>query len=799
MKINDSGQLTGSYDVSLFPPRLDYSSLSIHDLLDAREAYHVHLSNLENVIATAVGRYRIHEDDWYAKNPPSIPRPEDFPRVKAARTLANSVVRPWSWPSVLVFVRDWESREELREGQVVPRRLYLPDGRIVPTCVVLSTPDESEPRESVVGHPSELLGGGYPCVRDVQGALRRGTIGCLVHREGTFYALTNRHVAGPDGGVVQAMIRGRQRRIGISDERAVNRVTMHEVFPRWPGDKTIVNVDAGLIHLDDIDDWTSQVYGIGEVGELFNATSETLTLDIIGVPLRAFGGASGVLEGEIQALFFRYKSLGGFDYVTDLIIGERRPRLTDDPRKPKTASTETQAGDSGTLWFYDPDTGPSARHGEDTREEDGLYVAPKPERGDSARRLRPIAMQWGAHRVDIDGKKKAYALATFASTVCRILDVEVVRGYAIGYDEYWGKIGHFSIGWKACDVIDGHFGGKLRELMTANQKNIGFDDQRLSEGSAFRLGRGEFVPLADVPDYVWVFGRPNEGPQHFADIDVVGIDGGPSLLERCMEDPRNVSATVWKEYFDGFASEGCGPDEGALPFRVWQLWNEMVGALRNGEALRFVTAAGVLAHYVGDASQPLHGSYLHHGRLPMITVDGREYPVRHDSPEYAAYHDTREAKIHSVYESVLFEIDPATALAGVNAALAGMGAPNPNIPSGWRAATALVELMDGVRQRLPPETIIDADIPEEGPKTRARHLWEIDEIREATIQSLAESSFLLARLWASAWVIGGGDSLPEEDIRTFTEEELEDLYRQQDFARALSLTQMAESGTFEPS
>jgi hypothetical protein len=107
--------------------------------------------------------------------------------------------------------------------------------------------------------------------------------------------------------------------------------------------------------------------------------------------------------------------------------------------------------------------------------------------------------------------------------------------------------------------------------------------------------------------------------------------------------------------------------------------------------------------------------------------------------------------------------------------------------------------MDGVRRRLPPETIIDADVPEEGPKTRARHLWEIDEIREATIQSLAESSFLLARLWASAWVVGGGDSLPDADIRTFTEQELEDLYRQQDFARALSLQQMVDRGSFEPS
>ena len=51
---------------SPFPPRRDYSSLSIKDLLDARDAYHVYLASLENVVGTAVGRYLIHHKDWYA-------------------------------------------------------------------------------------------------------------------------------------------------------------------------------------------------------------------------------------------------------------------------------------------------------------------------------------------------------------------------------------------------------------------------------------------------------------------------------------------------------------------------------------------------------------------------------------------------------------------------------------------------------------------------------------------------------------------------------------------------------------
>jgi hypothetical protein len=80
-----------------------------------------------------------------------------------------------------------------------------------------------------------------------------------------------------------------------------------------------LTLDAGLVRIDNFEDWTSQVFGIGEIGPPFNATEQTTTLDLIGCPVRAFGGSSGVIEGEIQALFYRYESLGGYDYTTDVL------------------------------------------------------------------------------------------------------------------------------------------------------------------------------------------------------------------------------------------------------------------------------------------------------------------------------------------------------------------------------------------------------------------------------------------------------------------------------------------------
>lgn len=777
-----------------FPPRRDFASLSMLDLIEAREAYHVYLSGLENVVATAIGRFRFNAKDWCGIHPPDDPKRPKGKYVSHPRTLSNSIVRPWSWPAVLVFVREWEHRRRLG-NQAVPRWLYLPDGRVIPTCVILATPDETPPPP--VPGPSQssgLLGGGYSCLREHQGVEQLGSIGCLVYREGSYYALTNRHVAGSGGDEVRAYVHGDYHRIGLSADRGITRLQMSEIFPNWPVEKTFLTLDAGLIRLDNFDDWTSQVFGIGEVGATFDATEQSMTLDLVGCPVRAFGGTSGVIEGEIQALFFRYESLGGFDYATDVLIG---PQSKSDHKNDRSAAPPfTRPGDSGTIWFYDPPSVVETERPDDDDSEDHEEQTTA-ERGLRARRLRPIAMQWGGQRFKVEGEAPgAFALASFLSTICRALDVEVVRNWSTGHDEYWGKLGHFAIGFKACDELS----GKLKTLMTKNQVRIGFGDETLGEGSAFKMGAGAFVPLADVPDYIWIRSpaRPDEAIQHFADVDIRDIDGGPTLLDRCNDDPANVSAQAWREYFDGFAAANVGPEEGALPFRVWQLWDAMVAYLKAKDVIHFVAAAGVLAHYVGDASQPMHCSYLHHGMPPMKTVHGRKYPFPRSSPQFKEFKESREAKIHGIYEETMLEVDTPTALAAVNELLQQPQAKLP-IKSGHEAAAATVQLMYNSQKRLSPKKIINADDPLLGPKGRAERLWKKPSIRNATIASLADSVRLLASLWASAWKEGNGNSIAISKLVRFSEDAFDDICRKdKTFVPSLSLADMAESGDFEP-
>src|SRR5262249_9214348 len=157
-----------------------------------------------------------------------------------------------------------------------------------------------------------------------------------------------------------------------------------------------------------------------------------------------------------------------------------------------------------------------------------------------------------------------------------------------------------------------------------NKDYISFDRSVLQLGEVYDtldgLADGAVVPLADVPDLVWkkvpkddkhphgvVGGRDQPGPHgstgpehptHYADIDQPDKDG-TTLRAACMHDTKNVDVTFWQKFYESThqTSRGC------LPFRVWQFFDAMVGFAKQGDAVGYLTAAGILAHYVGDACQ----------------------------------------------------------------------------------------------------------------------------------------------------------------------------------------------------
>lgn len=725
------------------PPRFrahpGYSSLSVRDLLDAREAYHVHLSNMAHVVATAIGRYRIRKGDWYETHPPEIPRPRGRKEKKDARDLFNSVTKAWSWPCVLVFVDEWVKREDWKRGkagrglepdQFIPRSLYLPDGRVVPTCVVLLRKSDVRPEAPPPRRfPEPLVGGGYPLLTKVQGTSRVGSVGCLVTDGRQTFVLTNRHVTGEEGDAVFSLLGGKEVRVGRASPLVLGKRRFGEIYDPWPGSRVFVNLDVGLVKVDDVSMLTTQVLGLGPLGSPIDLNPDTISLDLVEKPVRGYGAASGPLSGRICALFFRYHAIGGFEYVSDLLIAP-------------DAGRETHPGDSGTLWCLDT---------RDAKGQGGLY---------------PIALQWGGQVIEegpSGGRARGFTLATFVSTVLRELQLDLVRDWNIGLPEYWGALGHYSIATFACGFVT----GRLKTLMGKNVDRVSYPPSRLEPSTFPGLSKKDFIPLADVPDYYWkIPGSPGrratDNPSHFADMDKPLPDAphaGKTLLDLCIEDPANVDPAVWKDYYERVDDRS----KGVLPFRVGLIYEEMVASVAAKDLDRFVCAAGILSHYVGDACQPLHISSL---------FDGEPLPGG----------GKRGAGVHHAYEADMLNANAAALVAGIDAGLAA-AAPLPNVSGAREATLAAVDLMRKTFENLSPKAIVDAFADGED-------LWDL--FGDATIATCVEGARTLAMLWESAWAEGNGDAIPKSKLTARNKDDLVTLYSDEEFIPSVTLKQLVE-------
>ena len=744
----------------LFDPDPRFSSLSLVDLLEARDQFHVHLMHKANVVGTAVGKYLIRKSDPY----PGAARDADQEgprRPKGKRTLENSEVRSYSWPCVVVFVSEWVDEDQFANqpggvpaGSFLPKTIYLRDGRRVPICVVeaplvdrgASSPDIDELR-----FPSARIGGGYPVISRVQEVDHVASIGCLVTDGHLTYALTSRHVIGEPGEELFSILGGERVMIGTSSSKQLRRVGFEEVYLGWPGKEVFVNLDVGLIEVADQREWTTQIYGVGSLGALADLSTINLTLDIIGCPVRAFGCASGAMSGRVDALFYRFKAVGGFEYVADLLIGSR----SEEP-------LGTKPGDSGTVWVV--------------------------ETGDPARGLMPLAVQWGGSVFQAaPGKQFPFALATNLSNVFRLLDVDLLRDRNVGSFNYWGPVGHYTIGSVACDLVEDE---RLKKLMRANRLRISFAREDIN-ATTTNVDASGFVPLANVPDEVWKQRRTQqfpagrkgpENPTHYADMDQ------PDAQKRTLFDrirkPGDLTVKAFQQYYDGLGHND-DRSRGLLPLRVWQFYKAMVEYVRQGDVTAFVCAAGILSHYTGDSAQVLHGSYLADGdpaRMRQRTVHGRDGTTKVVSEAFGK-------GVHTAYESKMLNAHVDEMMQAISAQTGNSGHGMPRVKGGQAAAFAIVELMDRTRKRVHPMAVVDtygnARDADENP-TEA--LW--DAFQSQTIDAIVDGSRVLAMLWESAWKEGNGDAIDDDELRAVSASRLKALYSRQDFVESLPLDEI---------
>ena len=713
----------------------EFYGLSLADLANARNLFHLHLLNHPHVIGTALGRYLIRSADPWPQTPRDAAAAASVvPKPKPARTLDDSEVRPYSWPCVLVLVRKWIDYAQVEQGQeepgaLVPKQLWLPDGRVVPVCVVLAEPVELDRAATTnLLFPRSFFGAGYPLATRVQGDLRIGTIGPLATDGRRVYALTSRHVLDAPGQSVTTFVNGDEVSIGTCAAACLTRLPMAEVYPDIGGAGSYVNLDVGLVDIDEVDRWTTVAYGIGAIGDVADSASSYPSLALIGQTVIAHGAASGALRGQIKALMFRYKAIGGAEYLTDYLIGSA------DKDQPLT----TRPGDSGTLWCLPG----RSRTSPETGEDDTLGLP------------RPLAIQWGGQVLHAAASGTVpYALATSVATVGRLLDLDLVRDWNATLFRYWGAVGHYGIALRAIEVLPA---GELQTLFSNNRDNVTFPQEAITDKQLAGLSK-RFVPLADVPDLAWKVGAGQRGPRgsnpespnHFADMDQPS-SSGETLLDICTKRERALDPAVWLEHYEDLGVDRF--NQGLLPFRVWQIFDAMVAALRRRSVRTFLCAAGVLAHYVGDACQPLHISMYHDGEPG--TGQGRG--------------------VHAAYEDDMVNHQVGEIFAG----LESLPAPRTqHLADGSDAAWATIQLMRFAFRTIPPRDLVATyiEVLDRRPLERANRLWEV--YGDATVKVMGRGVQALASMWLSAWraaqVDGTGLSLaaiPQADIaRTYVD------------------------------
>lgn len=711
-----------------------FQNLSIKDLLDAREAFHIHLMKKQNVVGTAIGKYRRRVEN-----------------NGEAKRLDNTKVNDSSYPSVLVFVKKWLTHADFQSKKTfddyIPSKVYLPDGREIPLCVIEAPSFDANMdsvNENELVFPSDFIGGGYPLLVESQGVERLASIGCIVSDGNKYFALTNRHVTGKPGTVIYTKVKGTAIPIGKSADKFLGNIFFTKLYKDWQASNLISNVDVGLIEIDDIRFWKTDIFKIGSIGKVFDLNTTNLTLDIIGSSVKAFGSVSGLLAGEISALFYRYKSVGGLEYVTDFLIGpgDEKPTL------------DTKNGDSGTVWIIESN--------DDAGKEVNL----------------PIAVQWGQHCFLSEGKtlKHNYALATSLANVLRELEVDIVSGWNVDSGYTWGEVGHYTIANFACEMLTNK---NVKKLFAENLELITFQQNDLLTDASIKRKRKSinYTPLADVPDLVWkirggAYQRSLENPNHFADMDKPDSKK-QKLLDLCDgsgDKMKYLTPDEWLTYYTDKSVKDSS--KGILPFRVWQIFLQMVKYVSEGNTAGFIASSGILAHYVGDACQPLHISYMFNG----IPSSGKG-----EAKKGEGVHEAFEADMINKYNKEIITAVKKLIKGSKYKVLEKVG-------SGKEAAAATVDLMKTTFAKIEPQKIVAAFI-KYGKSSFKDSFWS-DEGKSIVPELFSNGSYTLASLWNSAWELGRGDS-NIKNLSAVDPEDIMNLYQDETFMPSVNIKSIA--------
>src|SRR6185369_11162884 len=107
---------------------------------------------------------------------------------------------------------------------------------------------------------------------------------------------------------------------------------------------------------DDITQWKTDFPGISPVEPVLDLYDNSFTLKLISMKVVGHSAVTGDIRGEIHALFYRFKAMGGAEYLADFLIGPETygPTLKGEEEPNRTnVSLAVHHGDSGTVLFIE--------------------------------------------------------------------------------------------------------------------------------------------------------------------------------------------------------------------------------------------------------------------------------------------------------------------------------------------------------------------------------------------------------------------------------------------------------------
>src|SRR5205085_9485056 len=106
-------------------------------------------------------------------------------------------------------------------------------------------------------------------------------------------AISNRHVTGDPGELIYSRLGGREEPVGRSSAKQLTRLPFSSVYTDCPGRDLYLNLDAGLIDIDNLNRWTAQIHQLGTLAPMADLPPAQMKLSLVGSRVAGFGAASG--------------------------------------------------------------------------------------------------------------------------------------------------------------------------------------------------------------------------------------------------------------------------------------------------------------------------------------------------------------------------------------------------------------------------------------------------------------------------------------------------------------------------